>query len=289
MNDKQNGLLLGAFIADSLALGAHWVYDTNIIDQNYGRVTELLDPIAVNFHPNRKAGEFTHYGDQMLLFYSHLRQSGSFKPSSYLEVWKDFFANYTGYKDHAMQDTMQNLNQGKTPSGSGSSDLSGVFYVPVLAALYDETTLRENIDSAVRMTHNSDSVAQAAVFLAEILTDVLNGVKPLEALERGAESELLNPVTKALIKSGLKSIGEDSRTTISGFGQSCPADFGLPSVVHLIGSYEDDFETGLIENVMAGGDSAARGIFTGAVLGAGCGFSNIPERWLNGLKAKITL
>ncbi|MDB6074567.1 MAG: hypothetical protein JWO89_2207, partial [Verrucomicrobiaceae bacterium] len=39
-----------------------------------------------------------------------------------------------------------------------------------------------------------------------------------------------------------------------------------------------------IENVMAGGDSAARGIFIGAVLGWLHGEQGIPEAWRNGLR-----
>ena len=289
MNDNKTGLLLGAFTADSLALGAHWVYDTNIIDERYGRVTDLLDPISVNFHPNRKAGEFTHYGDQMLLFYNNLRETGEFIPSSYLKRWADFIENYNGYIDHAMQDSLQNLRKGKTPSGSGSSDLSGVLYTPVFMALYDETDLKEHIDTAVRMTHNNDAVVQTAKLLADILTAVLSGVKPVEAIKSSAENESLNPFLKSLINSGLESINRETRDVIAEFGQSCSINFGLPSAIHVIGRYENDLETGLIENVMAGGDSAARGIFAGAVLGAYCGFSQIPERWLQSLQASIIL
>ena len=39
-------------------------------------------------------------------------------------------------------------------------------------------------------------------------------------------------------------------------------------MIHLICKYEDNLQEGLIENAMAGGDSAARGLVIGAVLGA---------------------
>lgn len=57
------------------------------------------------------------------------------------------------------------------------------------------------------------------------------------------------------------------------------------TTVHLIAKYEDRLEEGLIENVMAGGDSAGRGLLAGLVLGAWGGRSAIPERWLSGLAA----
>jgi ADP-ribosylglycohydrolase len=53
---------------------------------------------------------------------------------------------------------------------------------------------------------------------------------------------------------------------------------------HLITKYEDNFKQAMIANVMAGGDSAARGMLTGMVLGAYHGLAGIPEPWLAGLK-----
>jgi ADP-ribosylglycohydrolase len=41
----------------------------------------------------------------------------------------------------------------------------------------------------------------------------------------------------------------------------------------------------LVENVMAGGDSAARGMIAGMILGAHNGMAAIPEHWLGEMKA----
>jgi ADP-ribosylglycohydrolase len=37
---------------------------------------------------------------------------------------------------------------------------------------------------------------------------------------------------------------------------------------------------------MAGGDSAARGMLVGMILGAYSGSGSLPEEWISGLKAK---
>ena len=66
----------------------------------------------------------------------------------------------------------------------------------------------------------------------------------------------------------------------------CEIPAAFPATVHLIAKYQDDFEAVLIENIMAGGDSAARGMVTGMVLGAYHGMDMIPERWLDGLNAR---
>ena len=64
--DKLAGLLYGSFIADALALGAHWIYDQEELRRDFGRVTDFLDPREDSYHPSKKRGEQTHYGDQAL-------------------------------------------------------------------------------------------------------------------------------------------------------------------------------------------------------------------------------
>jgi ADP-ribosylglycohydrolase len=51
----------------------------------------------------------------------------------------------------------------------------------------------------------------------------------------------------------------------------------FPGAVHLIVKYQDNPRQGLIENVMAGGDSAARGLIAGMVFGAYAGMDAIPK------------
>jgi ADP-ribosylglycohydrolase len=288
MNDKNKGMIFGAFIGDAHALGAHWVYDTGVIDREAGRITDLIDPIAVNFHPHRSAGEFTHYGDQMLLFLEYMSAAERFESRAYLQMWKKFYDSYDGYKDHAMEETRRNLEAEDLNSGSHSTDLAGAFYAPILAAFNENSRagLLSDVEKAVRMTHDSADVVQAAGFFAEVMTEAAGGTKPSTAIVKVLKSGSFSDEFRALVEKGIDSTGEKTRETIAAFGQACPADYGTPGVIHLICSYEGNIEEGLVENVMAGGDSAARGILTGAVLGAYEGFESIPERWRKVLAAK---
>ena len=68
-------------------------------------------------------------------------------------------------------------------------------------------------------------------------------------------------------------------------GQMCEIQAAFPCVIHLIAKYEDNLKEGLIENAMAGGDSAGRGLTVGMVLGAHLGIDAIPPKWLSDLKA----
>ncbi len=65
----------------------------------------------------------------------------------------------------------------------------------------------------------------------------------------------------------------------------CSVEAALPGTIHLISKYENDFEEALVENVMAGGDSAARGMLVGMVLGGCHGLDALPNDWLNALNA----
>ena len=52
-------------------------------------------------------------------------------------------------------------------------------------------------------------------------------------------------------------------------------------MVHLVAKYENNLEEALIQAVMAGGDSAARGMVVGMVLGAHLGPGALPEKWVS--------
>jgi ADP-ribosylglycohydrolase len=111
-------------------------------------------------------------------------------------------------------------------------------------------------------------------------------LKNLEAGKTGGEAaSVFDEPIKGCISAGLSSASEETRSAVRRFGRMCEVAAAFPATVHLIAKYEDRMEEGLIENVMAGGDSAGRGLLSGLVLGAWGGRSAIPERWLSGLAA----
>jgi ADP-ribosylglycohydrolase len=75
----------------------------------------------------------------------------------------------------------------------------------------------------------------------------------------------------------------ESVSAIRQFGQSCAHDEGFKGVVHLIAKYQDNLKEALIQSVMAGGDSAARGMIVGMILAAHIGDECLPENWRSGL------
>jgi len=289
MKDKPKAMVLASFAADSLALGAHWIYNTRVIDKKFGRVEHFLKPERPTYHPTKNRGEFTHYGDQTLMLLESVAECDGFNLTDFSERWQKLFENYDGYVDGATKGTLDNLASAKSASesGSNSDDLAGAARIASLVYVY-RNNLPELITSAksqTAFTHNHPHVINCAAFFATVAYQILAGNAPVAAIEQAQKDAFDSEPIKGWIQMGLQSAEADSRQTILDFGQMCEIPAAFPGVVHLIAKYENDLKTALVENVMAGGDSAGRGLLVGLILGAHLGMKAIPHEWLNGLKA----
>ncbi|NOQ46583.1 MAG: ADP-ribosylglycohydrolase family protein, partial [Desulfobulbaceae bacterium] len=101
MKKNAQAMVLASFAADSLALSAHWIYETDQIDKKIGRVDRLLKPLPDSYHPNRDKGEFTHYGDQALVLLESVAENKGFVLEKFRASWQKLFAAYDGYVDKA--------------------------------------------------------------------------------------------------------------------------------------------------------------------------------------------
>lgn len=289
MKNRINAMILGSFIADALSLGVHWVYNTNVIDKKFGRVDGYLDPLT-SHHKGKKAGEQTHYGDQMMVLMESLEKDSGFDLERFARRWHQFFDTYTGYFDTATKDTLQHLSEGKgvQECGSKSDELAGASRVAPLFQWYDHDS--EHLVRAARqqtaVTHNHGDVVDAAEFFVRTAARVLGGTLPLRAMREVVAEHFKESAIAALVEDGLDSCEMDTRQVIADFGQMCSVEAALPGTVHLIARYEKDFETALVENAMAGGDSAARGMPAAMILGAHHGMETIPGAWLDGLASR---
>ena len=279
--------VIGGFVADALALGVHWVYNTGVIDKKLGRVEHYHDPMT-SYHKGKKAGDFTHYGDQMLVLLESMR-GGGFDAHRFADMWRTFFADYGGYFDQATKTTLENMDAGKglTDSASDSDDLAGASRLAALVPVYHDN-LEPLVSAAraqTRITHNNDRVLSSADFFARSVFAILGGQAPQAAMQATLDTHFSDSPIASLVTMGLDSRDRDTRETIAEFGQMCSVEAGLPGAVHLICRYADDFKTAMVENVMAGGDSSARGMMAGMILGAAHGMEAIPAAWQTGMTA----
>jgi ADP-ribosylglycohydrolase len=287
MKDKSKAMVLASF-ADSLALSAHWIYSSQKIARDFGRIETFLDPDPDSYHPTKKKGEFTHYGDQAFVLLESLAARGGFDPGNFLSLWQQLFAGYKGYYDQATKGTLENLSLGKTflEAGSSSNDFSGAARIAPLVYCLDQD--EEGLVLAARtqadMTHRDSLTVDASGFFARVACRVLHGMRPVSALDEVSSTFFKGSRLQLWADKALESCSGESVQTIKTFGQDCHTPDAFPSVIHLICRYENDLKEALVQNVMAGGDSAARGMAVGMILGAHLGMEAIPPEWIEGLK-----
>jgi len=287
MEREARSAILSSFVADALALGAHWIYNTNVIDKKLGRVERYVKPF-VSYHATKESGEFTHYGDQMLVLLETVADSGRFKLKAFSARWQALFKDYTGYFDQATKGTLANFAKNDDPaqSGSESDDLAGASRISPLVYCYHAKPeqLIASVRAQTAMTHNQADVIDSAEFFARVTLGVLNGQTPCEALKAVLQANFNRPPFAEQINDGIESASADTRSAIAAFGQMCEIKAALPATIHLIAKYENDLKQALVENVMAGGDSASRGMIAGLVLGAYRGVETLPNEWFTELK-----
>jgi len=294
LENKKKAMVLASFAADSLSLGAHWIYDIEQIDNTFGRIESLKKPGPDSYHNTKNAGDFTHYADQTYVLLQSLGAKKTFDLNDFSDRWQKMFENYTGYIDGATKKTLAYYAKGKSPekAGSHTGDFGGAARIAPLVYLYsdDIETLVKSARTQTAMTHNDPLTLNTAEFFARTAGLVLNGTLPTEALKQIASSEVfeMSPISK-WVSDGLKSKDQDSIQVISKFGQACGTSMVFPGVIHLIAKYEDNLKEALIQSVMAGGDSAARGSMAGMILGAYLGMDHLPEQWVSGMNKNLDI
>ncbi len=293
MEDKNNAkaMVLASFTADSFALGAHWIYDVNEIKEKFGKIETLLAPGPDSYHASKNKGDFTHYGDQMLVLLESIAECKKFDLHDFSKKWRKLFEDYKGYMDGATKKTLIYYSKGRPPekAGSHTGDFGGASRIaPVLYAHRDNMELMaEAARIQTSMTHNDPLTLDTAEFFAKATYLVLNGTPPVSAIKEiaGTDRFEMTPI-EMWVEEGFKSKNQDTVSAISRFGQACETNQVFPGVIHLISKYENNLKKALTECVMAGGDSAARGSMTAMVMGAYLGMDAIDPAWLNGMNKK---
>ena len=127
---KLRGMILGAFIGDAIALGPHWIYSLDDIQEKFGMINGLTAP-ATNYHDTKVKGDFTHYGDQALMVLQYLKLSVVIEKEPFYAYYMNYMKDYQGYKDHATKETVENLGR-NIREGSHSAELGGFTRFPAV-------------------------------------------------------------------------------------------------------------------------------------------------------------
>jgi ADP-ribosylglycohydrolase len=278
---KTEGALWGAFCADAYALGAHWVYDCDAIEAAPLEWKSHNKPLTT-YHGGKDAGEFTHYGDQMLWLLESVAEHRGFDIDMFTRLWHTRMQSYVGYVDGASKATLAMLNEGTGHAGSKDLSAAGRF-APLLYFYTDDfKPLLKAVAMQSAFTHSNAHVERSSLYFAEVAYHLLRE-DDLEAVLVACAKEY-DEIIFDWVMAGIKSKKEPTRSAIAAFGKSCGVGSGFPGVIHLLLKYQDDYENAMVENVKAGGDSAARGLIAGSLLGLRNGKDAIPETWIDRLK-----
>ncbi|HHO77218.1 MAG TPA: ADP-ribosylglycohydrolase family protein [Deltaproteobacteria bacterium] len=288
MKEQAQAMVMASFVGDSLALGAHWIYSTTKIAKDIGRMEDYRKPGEGSYHPTKDKGEFTHYGDQAFVLLESLAEKKDFDLEEFSLKWREMFKDYTGYIDQATKGTLLNISNGASPmeSGSSSNDIAGAARIaPLVYCLRnDPDILVSSARAQTAMTHRDPDTVGSSEFFARIAHCILTGGSPSMSITEVTDKYFKDTPIAVWVEKGIESKGHDSVETIRAFGQSCHTPDAFPGIIHLITKYEGDLKEALIQSVIAGGDSAARSMIVGMILGAHLGMEAIPEAWIFGLK-----
>ncbi len=329
--DAIRGAFYGGIVGDALCLGSHYEYDAQKIYAAYGDkpIEKFMSPGEMmggsthgigwgerNYHPGKKAGGTTDYGDYNILVLEHLASSnapeGAFDVQALLPHWMNRFEHGWGSWICTMtKETYAQVKQNMPVQYLGGHSNAMAIRHLAAHAYYDNEEAIADTARKVMFTHKNEEALSGGEFFARVTHRVINGEKPSEAIENVAVT--MSSFIQGKVAQGIEKAKEsmDSNSALSKeqfaddlaitsmarlwdvgrsepirVGKASPTEGTLPGAIYFILKYQDE-ENGLNRalqaNAMVGGDNASRSIAIGMVLGAYRGASALRESWLESL------
>ncbi|MGY8868266.1 MAG: ADP-ribosylglycohydrolase family protein, partial [Methylophagaceae bacterium] len=193
--DRIKGTFFGAIVADALCLGSHYEYDAQKIYNAYGNkpIEKYMSPGEMmggqthgigwgerNYHPGKKAGGTTDYGDYNIVVLEHLASTSdaprAFNVADLLPHWMERLENGWG----SWICTMTRETYGQVKQGLPVESLGGISNAMAIRhaaahAYYD--SIDEVVDVARKsmFTHRDFHALGGGEFFARVTHRVING------------------------------------------------------------------------------------------------------------------
>lgn len=325
--DSMRGAFFGAMVADALCLGSHYEYDALKIHEAYGGrpIEKFMSPGELmggqthgigwgerNYHPGKKAGGTTDYGDYNILILEHLAATAEsprpFDVAELIPHWMHRLANDWGSWICTMtKETYAQVTNGYPVAQlGGMSNAMAIRHVAAHAYYETEEELVEVARKSM-FTHTNAEALGGGEFFARVTYRVMNGSSPAIAIQEVAtqmggffETKTAQAIAKVkeeadpnsdlskeefrdnLALTSMARLWDVGRSEPIKVGKASPTEGTLPGALYFILKYADQEEglkKALQGNTMVGGDNASRGIAIGMVLGAYKGVEAIPKAW----------
>jgi ADP-ribosylglycohydrolase len=206
------------------------------------------------------------------------------------------------YWDGSTKGFIANYQAGLRVPNVGANDTQAnaiVHMVPVVAALagnVDESHMLTAVESLIRVTQNTDQAVAFGLATARILSRVIQGQTPLDAVTAVVEDlqdtkRVCPQAEDQFLAQGLKKVlaevGLPNFDVVKTVGQACDYPYNLWGGSHLAAQLSplssaaptQSFMLAIRQTIEAGGDSASRGNFVGALFGAAAGEAALPAEW----------
>jgi len=321
MNDRLQNALLGALVADAVAMPVHWYYDTDALDRDYGQLTDYLAPH--NPHPDsilwrskytarNPKGEILHdqaqywgkqgvhyhqflpAGDNTINFllgvqlYRSSVRAGGYDPEKWLALYIELMRKPGWHRDTYLEEYhrafFDNYAQGKDPLDCGIDDIhiGGLTTVPFLVAALD--ALGENTtgeDCAIVRRHIALTHRNREVREASVC---LTRILHSVAEGKDLRHAIGEHASRWACPEKLETWTEFPDRAVVGrhLSPACYLPESFTASLYLVWKYADDFSAGILANARCGGDNCHRGAVVGSLLAAA---NDIPHHWLRSLKS----
>jgi len=228
--------------------------------------------------------ELSLYGRQMLWLIEYMNESNVYDPFVFGDIWKKKMSQEKGHIDKASSTTLINLKSGRTYLGAGSSshDLSVVGrHAPIMYTLKGMDEMLESVKFHTCLTHMSKEAIDASKYIAEVTLAMIYNLDVANTLKERAQ--FYGKEVESEVKKGFELKDKPRKLVLRELGTGSDIKGALALTVYLLLNYHDNFSTLMQENLKAGGDSSARGMVAGMIVGARYGFEVIKPTWINEL------
>jgi ADP-ribosylglycohydrolase len=274
MQNNRKNIVKAVFIADALSFGAHWVYDTDKLKEEYsGIINQYRAPMS-KFHEGKAAGDLSHYGEQAYVLLKSLSEQQSLDLKQFRDDWIQYLENNEMYMDHSMTDSLKKFKDSNTLVGAENVELGGI--ARSLPLFLEKNISKQDFLDLIHLTHNGKVVDQTAEFVFKVMQEVLAGKDYKSALKD-------NKAANQFVENSFDKIDSKNKIVVNADdrGQGCSIEQGLPIVLDVLWNADNLLEA-LTLNIMAGGDTSPRAMIIAAVIAAAKGIDSIPENLVNG-------
>jgi len=252
----------------------------------------------VHYHQGMAAGENTLNAlCARLVTRGVAAEKGNYTTARFLKDYVEFMttpgSHNDTYAESFHRDFFYNWAAGVPPErcagkeGHNTPTIGGFVMLPpvVFANMWrGDALMKRAVTEHLRLTHDSDMLAQRAEVFATLLAALTRGAPAREALATAGLAIGLD--VPRLVQTAS---GNDAAVVGRMFSTACYITDSFPSVLYLASAHVDSFEDAVLANTNLGGENCHRGSALGAIMGAAVGESGIPKRFITGLVASAEI